>query len=63
MNSAAVSINEQFPEDGLPWSKHVAVKCDFNDILKYKKTVNGLCCIGDGNECVSGTLMQQDAQI
>jgi hypothetical protein len=32
--SEAVSIREQFPEDGLVELKHVAIKCDFNDILK-----------------------------
>jgi hypothetical protein len=30
----AVSIDEQLPEDGLVRRKHVAVICDFNDILK-----------------------------
>jgi hypothetical protein len=25
---------EELPEDGLVRSKHVAIKCDFNDILK-----------------------------
>jgi hypothetical protein len=32
--AAAVSIGEQFPESGLVKPKHVAIKCDFNDILK-----------------------------
>jgi hypothetical protein len=32
--SAAVSISEQLPEDGLVRLKHVAIKCDLNDILK-----------------------------
>jgi hypothetical protein len=32
--SAAVSISEQLPEDGLERPKHVAIICDFNDILK-----------------------------
>jgi hypothetical protein len=30
----AVSTDEQLPEDGLVRLKHVAIKCDFNDILK-----------------------------
>jgi hypothetical protein len=30
----AVSISEQLPEDGLVMPKHVAIKRDFNDILK-----------------------------
>jgi hypothetical protein len=30
----AVSIGEQLPEDGLVRLKHVAIKCDFKDILK-----------------------------
>jgi hypothetical protein len=32
--SAAVSTGEQLPEDGLVRLKHVAIICDFNDILK-----------------------------
>jgi hypothetical protein len=32
--SAAVSISEQLPEDGLVRANHDAIKCDFNDILK-----------------------------
>jgi hypothetical protein len=32
--SAAVSIREQLPEDGFLRPKPVAIKCDFNDILK-----------------------------
>jgi hypothetical protein len=32
--SEGVSIDEQLPEDGLVRPKHVAIKCDFNDILK-----------------------------
>jgi hypothetical protein len=32
--SAEFSINEQLPEDGLVRPKHVAIKYDFNDILK-----------------------------
>jgi hypothetical protein len=32
--SATVSIDEQLPEDGLVRPKHVAIHCDFNDILK-----------------------------
>jgi hypothetical protein len=35
IRTCAVSINEQFPEDDLVRPKHVAIKCDFNDILKY----------------------------
>jgi hypothetical protein len=31
----AVSVGEQLPEDCLVMPKHVAIKCDFNDILKY----------------------------
>jgi hypothetical protein len=32
--SAAVSIGEQLPEDGLLRPKHVAIEGDFNGILK-----------------------------
>jgi hypothetical protein len=32
--TAAVSISEQLPEDGLIRLKHAAIKCDFNDISK-----------------------------
>jgi hypothetical protein len=32
--TAAVSISEQLPEDDLVRLKHVAIKCDFNDISK-----------------------------
>jgi hypothetical protein len=32
--SAAVSISEQLPEDGLVGPKHVAIKCDFNENLE-----------------------------
>jgi hypothetical protein len=32
--SAAVSIGEQLSEDGLVRPKHVAIECDFYDILK-----------------------------
>jgi hypothetical protein len=32
--SAAVSIDEQLPEDSLVRPKHVAIVCDFNDVLK-----------------------------
>jgi hypothetical protein len=31
---AAVSVDEQLPEDGLERPKHFATECDFNDILK-----------------------------
>jgi hypothetical protein len=34
VHGAAVSIGEQLPEDGLIRPKHVAIRCDFNDILK-----------------------------
>jgi hypothetical protein len=34
--TAAVLI-QQFTEDGLVKPKHVAIKCDFNDILKLKR--------------------------
>jgi hypothetical protein len=30
----AISIGEQLHEDGFVRPKHVAIKCDFNDILK-----------------------------
>jgi hypothetical protein len=33
-SSAAVSVSEQFPEDGHVRPKHVPIKCDFNGILK-----------------------------
>jgi hypothetical protein len=33
-SSAAVSVGEQLPEDGLVRPKHVATECDFNGILK-----------------------------
>jgi hypothetical protein len=36
-HSAAVSNDEQFPEDGLVRPKHVAIICDFNDILKQRR--------------------------
>jgi hypothetical protein len=32
--NAGVSNSEQLPEDGLVRPKHVAIKCDFNEILK-----------------------------
>jgi hypothetical protein len=32
--SETVLIGEQPPENGLVRPKHVAIKCDFNDILK-----------------------------
>jgi hypothetical protein len=32
--SAAVSVREKIPEDGIVRPKHVAIKCDFNEILK-----------------------------
>jgi hypothetical protein len=32
--SATVLFSEQLPEDGLVKPKHVAIECDFNDILK-----------------------------
>jgi hypothetical protein len=32
--TAPVSIDEQLAEDGLVRPKHVAIKCDFDDILK-----------------------------
>jgi hypothetical protein len=41
---------EHLPEDGLVRPKHVAIKCDFIDILNEGETVNGLCRIRDGNE-------------
>jgi hypothetical protein len=31
---AAVLISEQLPEDDLVRPKRLAIKCDFNDILK-----------------------------
>jgi hypothetical protein len=34
VRSEVVSIGEEFPEDGLRRPKHVAIQCDFNDILK-----------------------------
>jgi hypothetical protein len=37
---AAVSVVEQFPEDGLVTLKHIAIECDFNGILNYRKIVN-----------------------
>jgi hypothetical protein len=48
--SAAVSISEQLPEDGLVRPKHVATKCDFSDIYKINDRLNGLCCFREGNE-------------
>jgi hypothetical protein len=33
----SVSTDEQLPEDGLVRPKHVAIKCDFNDILKQRR--------------------------
>jgi hypothetical protein len=35
--SAAVSIGEQLPEDGLVRLKHVAVDCGFTGILKWRR--------------------------
>jgi hypothetical protein len=32
-----VSIDEQLPEDGLARPKHVAIKRDFNNILKQRR--------------------------
>jgi hypothetical protein len=32
--SAAFSVGEQSPEDGLIRLKYVAIECDFNGILK-----------------------------
>jgi hypothetical protein len=32
--SAAVLADEQLPDDGLVRPKHIAIICDFNDILK-----------------------------
>jgi hypothetical protein len=31
--SAAVSVGERLPDDGLVKLKHAAIKCDSNDIL------------------------------
>jgi hypothetical protein len=33
----AVSIGEQFPEDGLVRPKHVVIECDFSGILKQRR--------------------------
>jgi hypothetical protein len=30
----AAAVGEQLPEDGLVRLKHVAIKCDFNDMLR-----------------------------
>jgi hypothetical protein len=35
--TVAVSVDEQLPEDGLVRLKHVAIRCDFNDILKQRR--------------------------
>jgi hypothetical protein len=32
--SAAISIAEQLPEDGVERPKHITIECDFNGILK-----------------------------
>jgi hypothetical protein len=40
--SAAVSNYEQFSEDGLVRPKHVAIKCDFNNILKQRRNCEWL---------------------
>jgi hypothetical protein len=34
VRSAAFSMSEQFPEDGLVRPKHIAIKCGFNEISK-----------------------------
>jgi hypothetical protein len=33
----AVSTDEQLPVDGFVRPKHIEIKCDFNDILKYRR--------------------------
>jgi hypothetical protein len=36
----AVSKSGQLPEDGQVRPKHVAIDCDFNNILNYREIVN-----------------------
>jgi hypothetical protein len=49
--TAAVSISEQLPEDGLVRPKHVAIECDFNAILKQRRDCEQFVLhYRDGNE-------------